>query len=276
MNPVAMTGLLVAALRAEESLRPDRLFDDPFAATLAGEAGIRVLAGYRQNSGAMSAIPIIELRTRWYDEAIARATAAGFRQVVVLAAGMDARAYRLAWPNATRVFELDQPDVLAHKQRALADARPRCTRVAVAVDLAGDWEIALRDHAFDPDAPTLWLIEGLLQYLAPSDVERLFARLDALSSARSRALYDVVGRGLLDAPRFAPMLAMMRQLGAPWLFGTDEPHTLLPAWHASITDPAALGRAWNRWPAPPPSPDAASPTDGSVVARGYLVESLKP
>ncbi len=266
MNPVAVTGLLVAAIRAEESKRSDRLFEDPFADDLAGDAGRAALARFRAAGGA---VPIIEVRTRWFDEAFARAWEAGVRQFVLLAAGMDARAYRLAWPPGTRVFELDQPDVLAAKARALGDVAPRCERAAVGTDLAGDWAKELVASGFEPDAPTGWLVEGVLQYLGRPAVERLFAQLDALSRRGSVALYDVVGQVLLDAPFVAPMLAMMRDHGAPWIFGTDDPGALLGGWDAVVVDPAVPGNAWRRWPFPAP------PAEARGVPRGYLVEATK-
>ncbi len=192
MNPVAVTALLVAAMRAEESQRSDRLFDDPFAHALAGDAGYAALRTYRDAVG--PSIPIIEVRTRWFDEALARAAAGGIAQVVILAAGLDARAYRLAWPAGTRVFEVDQPSILAHKAAVLGTGAPTSARVAIAANLETDWPAALRGAGFDPAERTVWLIEGLLQYLDASSVETLFARLDELSAPRSILLYDVVGQ----------------------------------------------------------------------------------
>lgn len=265
MDAVAVTGLLVAALRAEESKRADRLFDDPFAEALAGDAGRAVLERYRAIG---PSIPIIEVRTRWYDESLLATAASGVRQVVLLAAGMDARAYRLPWPDGTRVFEVDQAEVIAAKGRALADAAPRCERVAIGTDLAGDWSAALEARGFDRSARTVWLVEGLLQYLDAAVVGRLFARLDALSAPGSAVFYDVVGRSLLDAPFFAPTLAVMRELGAPWIFGTDDPAALLPAWTVTPIDPAVVGNAWKRWPFP-----AAPAAPGAP--RGYLLAATK-
>jgi hypothetical protein len=100
-------------------------------------------------------------------------------------------------------------------------------------------------------------------------VEELFTKIDALSAARSIALYDVVGRSLLDAPLLAGTLQMMRDLGAPWRFGTDEPAELLRGWDAIVTDPAVAGNAWGRWPFP------AAPAEARGVPRGYLVEATK-
>src|SRR5262249_32164796 len=122
----------------------------PFAHALAGDAGYAALRTYRDAVG--PSIPIVEVRTRWYDEVLTRATAGGIAQVVILAADMDARAYRLAWPPAVRVFEIDQPDVMAHKAAVLVGHTPRSARVAIAVDLGTDWPAALCGGGFDAGA----------------------------------------------------------------------------------------------------------------------------
>lgn len=269
MNPVATTGLLVASMRAEESRRPDRLFEDPFAATLAGDAGRDALAAYRAAVG--PSIPIIEVRTRYFDEAIARASSAGVRQFVILAAGMDARAYRLSWAERTRVFEVDQSEVMAHKARALEGVPTRCERVPVASNLADDWPRALAASGHDAHAPTCWLVEGLLQYLDAGIVESLFARIDALSSPGSRLLYDVVGRTLLSAPMLGAVLRYMAELGAPWRYGNDQPASLVEGrgWRAVPTDPARIGAEWGRWPFPP------GPSGPRDFPFGSLVEAAK-
>lgn len=267
LNSVAITGLLVAAIRAEESTRPDRLFDDPYAAALAGERGRVALATYR--SVAMP-VPIIEVRTRFFDEGLERVAREGIRQIVILAAGMDARAHRLAWPGGTRVFELDQPDVLAHKGAVLDAATPACERVAVPVDLATDWTVPLRAAGLDPAVPTAWLVEGLLQYLPAATVGALFERIERLSARGSVVLHDCIAQSLLDAPPMAPMLAMMRDLGAPWVFGTDDPASLLSrAWAVTPTDPGELGRRVGRWPFP------AAPAGTRVPPSGFFVEARK-
>jgi methyltransferase (TIGR00027 family) len=150
-HAVAATGLLVAAMRAEESLRDDALFDDPYAARLAGDDGRRLLAESTAATGQPSA-PIV-VRTRLYDEALLKAHADGLSQVVILAAGMDARSYRLPWRDGTTVFEVDQPQVIAIKDERLAGEQPRCRRVAVGVDLAGDWPKSLLRRGLTPPHP---------------------------------------------------------------------------------------------------------------------------
>lgn len=266
---VANTGLLVAAIRADESRRPDRLFTDPFAERLAGETGRRLLAEAVAEAGDRPTRQIV-VRTRFWDEALLRATQS-VRQVVILAAGMDARAFRLPWPGGTTVYELDQPDVIAAKAAALAGEEPLCTRVAVGVDLTGDWTDALWSNGFDDRQPTVWLIEGLLQYLDATAVGTLFERVDALSAAGSVLLYDVVGKTLLDAQLLAAVRQSMARNGAPWLFGTDQPGELAErhGWSAVVTDVAVPGNEWGRWFAP------AVPMDVPDVPRGYFVEATK-
>lgn len=266
---VANTGLLVAAIRAHESTREDRLFDDPFAAILAGETGRRLLAEAIAESGEQSTVQIV-VRTRFLDEALLRA-ATRARQVVILAAGMDARGYRLAWPEDTSVYELDQPEVMRAKAELLEAHRPSCRRVPVGIDLAGDWPAALRTSGFDPGSATVWLIEGLLQYLDEPAVRTLFARIDELSAPGSVLLYDVVGETLLRAPFLAPLLRSMAEQGSPWLFGTDQPGQLAArhGWSATVTDIAEPGNAWQRWFTP------TVPLDVPGVPRGYFVEAVK-
>lgn len=128
------------------------------------------------------------VRTRHFDRLFTDAAAAGVRQAVILAAGLDARAYRLGWPTGTTVFELDQPEVIAFKSDTLAalGAEPTADRRAVAIDLRDDWPKALRDKGFDPSRPTAWIAEGLLIYLPPEAQDLLFDRIDDLSAPGSR------------------------------------------------------------------------------------------
>lgn len=267
---VADTGLLVAAIRAAESRRADRLFDDPFAERLAGESGRRMLDEALTTAGEKATLQIV-VRTKFWDEALLRATE-HVDQVVLLAAGMDARAYRLPWPTGTAVYELDQPEVIAAKSGLLAQDHPRCHWTALGVDLTGDWTRALRSTAFDPTRPAVWLMEGLLQYLEESAVRTLFERVDAMSAPGSVLLYDVVGKTLLDNAMLTAVRESMARSGAPWRFGTDEPGELSTrlGWTATVTDVAAPGNAYNRWFAP------AVPLDVPGVPRGYFVEAAKP
>lgn len=267
---VAATGVLVAAIRARETEREAALFTDPFARRLAGEAGMAMLDRMIAEAGEQSTLEIV-VRTRFFDEALLRAARPG-GQVVLVAAGLDARSYRLPWPADTTVYELDQPAVLEAKDERLAGARPRARRVALGVDLAGDWAGALTAAGHTADQPTTWLIEGLLQYFDEPAVRALFRAVDALSAPGSVLLYDVVGKTLLESPQLAGLLRSMAERGSPWLFGTDTPGELAAAhgWTAVVTDVAEPGHTWGRWPAPPAPPEAKD------VPRGYFVEAVKP
>jgi methyltransferase (TIGR00027 family) len=267
---VASTALLVAAIRARESASADGLFTDPFADKLAGESGRALLNTALSISGERSTLQIV-VRTRFWDEALLRA-AQPAGQVVILAAGMDSRAYRLAWPDGTTVYELDQQTMIAAKADLLADDAPRCRRVAIGIDLADDdWPGALQAAGLDANTPTVWLIEGLLQYLDEGAVNTLFDRVDALSASGSTLLYDIVGKTLLAAPFMAPLLQAMAEQGSPWLFGTDAPGELAErrGWSAVVTDVAEPANEWNRWYAP------ATPSSVPDIPRGYFVEAKK-
>lgn len=269
-TPVAGTGILVAAIRARESGREDPLFVDPFARRLAGEAGMKMLADMVAAAGDQSTLQIV-VRTRFFDEALLRAATTA-TQVVLVAAGLDARSYRLPWPSGVTVYELDQPGVIAAKEERLAGEHPRARRVAIGTDLAaGDWMSALTSAGHDAASPTVWLIEGLLQYLDEPTFRALFRGVDSLSAPESVLLYDVVGKSLLESEAMAGVLQSMAERGSPWLFGTDEPGELAQAhgWRAVVTDVAEPGYAWGRWPTPP------APSEAKTAPRGYFVEAVK-
>lgn len=216
---VAKTALGVAAVRAHESGRPDRLFDDPFAASFV--AGVpdafpdrAELTDEQRLVGAAFATHAV-LRTRFYDDYL---LAAGARQVVLLAAGLDTRAFRLPWPDRVRVFEVDMPEVLAFKQTVL-DARaaaPACVRTTVAADLSSpDWADHLAAGGFAADLPTAWLIEGLLIYLTNEAAESLLTTVDRLSAPGSRVAFEYhtgATGNLLDQARTASAMAGYSEL----------------------------------------------------------------
>jgi methyltransferase (TIGR00027 family) len=186
---VGRTAVGVAALRALESGRPDRLFDDPYAAAFY-DAGRSALPGTTRGSGLGALFAAqVAIRTRFYDDYL---LGAGCTQVVLLAAGLDARAFRLAWPPGVRLFELDLPEVLAFKDEVLAarGAEPSCERVAVRADLRHDWADALRASGFRPDVPTAWLAEGLLVYLSYADADRMLTTVSDLSAPGSRVSFE--------------------------------------------------------------------------------------
>jgi methyltransferase (TIGR00027 family) len=264
MHAIEKTALWVAGMRALESERENPLFTDPFAHRLAGENDVAILRSELQHGGSLA--PAIEVRTRWLDDQTSLALARGVRQVVILASGMDSRAYRLRWPPKTRLYELDQPDVLAYKCAKLDGVAPQCERHEIAIDLAEDWPSALTASDFDPRRPTLWLVEGLLCYLQPEHVETLFARVDALSCKGSVVLADVLGRKMLETPAGKGLLeGLARQ------FGSDEPETLLTplGWSVHAHLIAAIGHQLGRWPFP------LHPRGTPGMPESFLVHAIK-
>jgi methyltransferase (TIGR00027 family) len=224
MDPVAHTAFWVAAARAHESVQLDALVHDPFAAELAGEEGERWIG---DEDGDCRLRAHIALRTRFFDDHLLRAARAGARQIVLLAAGLDARAYRLDWPAGTRLFEVDRPEVLAHKDRVLAGAPLRCTRRTLAADLTGSWAEGLRALGFRAGERSAWLAEGLLAYLHEEEVRRLLRTIAALSTPDSTLALDVAGRDPFTVPYFAPQAARMRAHGIAMHFVCDDPARVL-------------------------------------------------
>jgi methyltransferase (TIGR00027 family) len=143
------------------------------------------------------------VRTHFFDTYFADAVAAGIRQVVILAAGLDSRAYRLEWPAGTTVYEIDQPQVVEYKTATLdsAGAISKATRRTVPVDLRDDWPAALSAAGFDRSQPTAWLAEGLLPYLPAEAQDRLFAMLTELSVPGSQVAVEAFSLGSADTER---------------------------------------------------------------------------
>jgi methyltransferase (TIGR00027 family) len=139
-------------------------------------------------------------RTLFFDTLFLDAANAGVRQVVILAAGLDARSWRLPWPDGVTVFELDQPRVLDFKASTLHDhgAEPTCHRVGVPVDLRQDWPKALQQAGFDASAPSAWSVEGLLMYLPAAAQELLFDRVQGLTAAGSRVGIEALSASFAD------------------------------------------------------------------------------
>jgi methyltransferase (TIGR00027 family) len=197
-SSVGATATAVAARRAMASRGSNPLIDDPFAEPLVTAVGvdafIRMMNGdieIGEDDPAFTPQRLSEgmaVRTRFFDAFFLDAAEAGIRQAVILASGLDTRAYRLSWPAGTVLFEIDQPKVIEFKSRTLADlgAAPTADRRAVGIDLRDDWPAALRDSGFDTASPTAWIAEGLLGYLPPDAQDRLFDNITALSAGGSR------------------------------------------------------------------------------------------
>ncbi|KMO74401.1 SAM-dependent methyltransferase [Mycolicibacterium chubuense] len=227
-SSVGTTATMVAAGRAMASAAPGALIDDPFAAPLVRAVGVEFFTmmidgeldlsvfGDASPERAEAMVNGMAVRTRFFDDCALASTAAGARQVVILASGLDARAYRLPWPDGVCVFELDQPEVISFKTSTLAalGAQPTATRCAIPIDLRDDWPAALRDNGFDPTARTAWLAEGLLIYLPPEAQDQLFDRITALSAPGSTIATEwAPGIVDLDAEKARAMSAPLRDHG---------------------------------------------------------------
>ena len=263
---VGRTALGVARVRALESQREDRLFDDPYAQAFVDaapgafpeEQAVRerpAAHGPLASLGAAFSAHAV-IRTRFYDDFLTAATAAGSRQVVLLAAGLDTRAFRLAWPAGTRMFELDLPGVLAFKEAVLDECRavPRCERVTVPADLREDWPARLAAAGFGPAEPATWLAEGLTIYLTAGEAERMFGMVGDLSVPGGRLAFEHDPAGLDTMTAAARQIPAMRKYTSLWKGGLGDPPRWLAGhgWRPEFHGLASLGRSYRR-----PVPDSA-------------------
>lgn len=224
-SSVGATATMVAAQRALG--HRDGLIDDRFAEPLVRSVGadffIRMLDGEIDLAAIDPAFTMrtaaegMAVRTRWFDRMFLDAAAAGVRQAVILASGLDSRGYRLPWPDGTVVYEVDQPEVIEFKTTTLATlgAEPTATHRTIAIDLREDWPKALRDNGFDPSQPTAWSAEGLLIYLPADAQDRLFDEITALSAPGSRlATEHVPDLSAVTDDRTKQLTDRMREVGS--------------------------------------------------------------
>ncbi|MFT8178523.1 SAM-dependent methyltransferase [Mycobacteroides chelonae] len=275
---------MVAAARAAETRSDAPLIRDPFAQLLVERAGAgawsviasddvrRQLAELDPEADRIMqyAVDYQAVRTRFFDGFFERASRAGITQVVILAAGLDSRAYRLDWPAGTTVYEIDQPLVLQYKRQTLDehDVRSACLRREVAVDLRQDWPVALQREGFDVTVPTAWLAEGLLMYLPTEAQDRLFELIVDQSAPGSRIAVEAVGP---DNAKRHEVRSKMREhfdrarklagiegesLDVGSLMYHDENRTDVPQWLA--------GRGWTV---------RAIPAEAEMADAGRLVHS---
>lgn len=216
---VGATALGVAAGRAAETNSDHPLIVDPYAQLFLEAAGDGIWNVYlndelppelaevdprlKERLDAMKGY--VASRTKYFDEFFLAAAAAGVRQSVILAAGLDARVWRLAWPDGSVVYEIDQPKVLAFKTDTLESviAIPIARHVGVAVDLRQDWPAALKQAGFDPSLPTAWSAEGLLPYLTAEAQELLFERIQDLSAPGTRIAVEAFTNDFYGAEALA-------------------------------------------------------------------------
>jgi methyltransferase (TIGR00027 family) len=212
---------MVAAARALASREHDRLFEDPFAAPLVRAVGVdfftklvdgEIPLSTIEGEGSRVMADVIAVRTRFFDDFFIAASAAGIKQVVILASGLDSRPYRLPWPQGSTVYEVDQPKVIEFKTATMTaiGATPTAERRAVSIDLREDWPAALRRNGFDETQPTAWSAEGLLVYLPPEAQDRLFDNVTALSAPGSQLATEYHPDG------GAALSERAKTMGTPW------------------------------------------------------------
>jgi methyltransferase (TIGR00027 family) len=257
-------------MRAREHARADRLFEEPLAALLAGLEGPQIMRGFEGEVQRGVEDPALAVRTRFLDDQMHHAAEADdIRQFVLVAAGMDTRAFRMAWREETVFYELDRAALLRLKQSLLDDAGTAClyARRTVGVDLTRDWMSPLLAAGFKPGRPTAWLVEGLLYFLTAQQRDALLAEITHLSTTGSVLLADYVSQTSLDSPGMRAWLVKMADSGHAWQSGCDEPEVLLGrlGWEALVTEYGAPEADFGRW-------DAAVVEPGVPGTRGrYLV-----
>jgi methyltransferase (TIGR00027 family) len=249
-DTLGSTARWTAAVRKAESERADRLFNDPWASALAGKEGVEWIAQRTVDS-----VQPIVLRTRYFDDFLQRVTAQpNIRQVALVAAGLDTRAFRLDWPARTRLFEIDQAAVLAHKKSVLAGAgaKPACHRTAVSADLTAPWGDALVKAGFDPQRPSCWLLEGFLFYVANEHITAILGEVSRLAAPGSWIGFDIVNSLTLTSPYTKAWIDMQAKLGAPWIGAMDDPVAFMAArgWTVTLTQPGQPEANHGRWRLP--------------------------
>ena len=261
LRGVGKTALGVAMVRARESRRAGRLFDDPYAQAFV-DAAPGAFPEEPKTAGELAALgPMASLgalfyahgviRTRFFDDYLTAATAAGCSQVVLLAAGLDTRAFRLPWPKDTRACEVDLPDVLAFKDSVLAaqGAAPRCERTTVPADLRAGWTAALTRAGYDHARPAAWLAEGLLIYLSAAEARRLLTGISGLSAPGSQLSFEHSPMATAALTGQARQMPAMHQYTKLWKggLGDDAPRWLTShRWQPEYRELAATAATYQR------------------------------
>lgn len=234
---VSFTAKVMAAVRAIETQRPDALFSDFFAAQLAGadtiQAAIPRVEEYEKQGR-----PFISVRTRFFDDFLMNHD---IRQVVLLGAGMDTRAFRLNWQAGTHIYEIDHSDVLDYKESVLAAIAPHCTRHSICADLTqSHWSQLLLEQGYQSSEPSIWLLEGLLYYLNSTQVHNLLTKIKNLAIAGSWFGADVINSLILNGSD---------EWAKYWQSSCDHPESFFAnyGWQASVIQPGEEGASFGRF-----------------------------
>jgi methyltransferase (TIGR00027 family)/uncharacterized protein (TIGR02246 family) len=276
LSGVGNTARWIAASRAKESELALPLFSDPYARELAGEAGFELQRHMRAAMGAAGDGPdlYLSIRTKFLDDAVVEAVRARkLRQLVILAAGMDTRAFRIPWPSGVTVYEVDRDEIFDHKEAVLlrAGASPSCDRHVVRADLAGAWTPALLSAGFDRGKPAAFLVEGLLMYLDQPQVEGLLAAIDGIAAAGSWIALDAVNPEVLTSPYTTRYVNALRAAGSPWKFGIEDPESFFEqhGWTTTVVQPGDPEASFGRWPFP------TAPRSAPGLPRTFLVTGTR-
>jgi len=257
MTGVGNTARWIAASRAKESELALPLFSDPYARELSGEAGFELQRHMRVAMGAQGDGPdlYLSIRTKFLDDALLNAVRTRkLHQVVILAAGMDTRAFRIAWPSDVKVFEVDRDEIFDHKEAVLgrAGASPSCDRHVVRADLARPWTGALASAGFVKSKPAAFLVEGLLMYLEEHEALPLLTAIGEIAAPGSWIAADVVNPEVLTSPYMARYMTALREAGSPWKFGIEDPESFFRqhGWAPTVVQPGDPDASYGRWPFP--------------------------
>ena len=253
---VPFTARLMAAMRAKETARADRLFDDPFAKLLAGEEAVAFVAEKLQKQDRA----YVAVRTRFFDDFLVD-VATKVNQIVILASGMDTRAYRLPWSAKTQIYELDCPQVIETKKAILAEATPNCQHCLIAADLTQSWSHLLLNQGYQPNLPSAWLVEGLLMYLTEAEGVRLLQTIAPLTAEGSYMGLDLVNVASIE---YEPYKGYFRS-------GFDFPEKLLAEhnWTANVFQPGDEGANFERYT------NKLPPRDVPNLERVFLIRAHK-
>lgn len=268
---VCRTALVMAVKRAIETDRIDQLFNDSLAAQLAGETGQAWRKKWEQKDngnplGSQLRVQFVAVRTRFFDDFIL-SVLPEVQQVVFLGVGLDTRAFRLPFPPQTRLYELDLPELTQYREAILLDLPAKCHRQAIAADLTQPWSHLLLQKGFEVEAPTLWLMEGLLMYLNEVEVNELLKMISQLSADGS-----YLGADLVSVKSW--QVGAKHQNGLiskHWRFGTDEPEQLFAAkgWNASVIQPGEIRANYGRYAV------ELTPREIKGMRRSFLVTAKK-
>ncbi|MBD2304986.1 class I SAM-dependent methyltransferase [Chroococcidiopsis sp. FACHB-1243] len=270
-DEVCRTALVMAVKRAIETERPDHLFDDSLAAQLAGDTGQAWREKWeREDSGNPRGnklrIQFVAVRTRFFDDFIL-SVLPKVNQVVFLGVGLDTRAFRLPFHSEINLYEIDLPELMEYREAILKHKPAKCHRHAIASDLTQPWSYLLLQEGFKVEAPTLWVMEGLLMYLSEAEVHELLKTISQLSADGS-----YLGADLVSVKSW--QVGFQHQKGLiskHWRFGTDEPEQLFATrgWNASVIQPGDIRANYNRYAV------QLTPREIKGVRRSFLVTAKK-